>query len=537
MIDCAGCPVGMECPFGSMTHNSGGAIEPSLKEFYWSSVAEPTNVFRCSSKFHCPGGPPGASCGKGLHGRACAACEQGWVWTGETCEECAGIEKTPILFPVLPLLLLPVIIVVMYKMFGDTYPKWGTWQNGISSGVFILLNHYQTTSIVKGANLVMPEKVSGMFDAFSFAGDTSTVFKPECTGFASFKNGLIVKTAGPAIVFIAFMATWSLSQLLGRALSKPALKMEPNRTMNGFFSLMFTFFAGIVDIAFVLFKCGPNPNGLKTLVADRSIICFEADWNSMLAIGLCGVVFWCFGFGSLFVRTVIVAPKYFSDPGVQMRWKFLFIKYRSDVHWWALVFVAKGILLNMGFMLLETGVAQVYWVMVIVTLYTALTVCFRPWRHIYINFIDGSAHFCLILVTAALMWFARDALEDPSILDDDMSNMVVAFASLCFPLSVPAIGMMIMGQATATGRAAKEKNIDGICKSIAAGSKFDEDKLKAFVSESSDMDFWFLLQASHVMNTELLTKKSRSGLSTKDLTAQGMAIPDSAPMKQQIVMV
>ena len=74
-------------------------------------------------------------------------------------------------------------------------------------------------------------------------------------------------------------------------------------------------------------------------MADRSIICNEEDWTGMLAIGLVAVALWVVGIGGSFIWAVWRVPAQFTSIDVQMRWKFLFIKYRSDVHWWALVFV------------------------------------------------------------------------------------------------------------------------------------------------------------------------------------------------------
>merc|ERR1712176_1359751 len=104
-------------------------VELKLKEFFWSSPDDALSVFRCASNDRCPGGYPGEACAGALDGRACAHCPGGSIWVGDECAECAPYERAKILFPIIPLLLGPCIVVVLYKMFGDTYRRWGSPQN------------------------------------------------------------------------------------------------------------------------------------------------------------------------------------------------------------------------------------------------------------------------------------------------------------------------------------------------------------------------------------------------------------------------
>merc|ERR1712110_599543 len=51
---------------------------------------------------------------------------------------------------------------------------------------------------------------------------------------------------------------------------------------------------------------------------------------------------------------------------------------------------------------------------------------------------DVWSHLCLLMVCSTFTWFARDELEDLSVLDEDMSNMTIGFSVLSLPL-VPII--------------------------------------------------------------------------------------------------
>ena len=52
----------------------------------------------------------------------------------------------------------------------------------------------------------------------------------------------------------------------------------------------------------------------------------------MLVTTIIFVLLYIVGMGGVFVRAVLLAPKHFHDTGYQMRWKFLFIMFRSDVY-------------------------------------------------------------------------------------------------------------------------------------------------------------------------------------------------------------
>merc|ERR1711879_359841 len=104
--------------------------------------------------------------------------------------------------------------------------------------------------------------------------------------------------------------------------------------------------------------------------------------------GVTAILVWCVGFGLLFTWAILWSPQLFHKAEFQIRWKFLFIKYRADVHWWSLVFVIKGIALNLGFLILDSGVGQIYWLMFTLTLYLCAAITFTPWRHMWVNVLD-----------------------------------------------------------------------------------------------------------------------------------------------------
>jgi len=493
-------------------------VEPELKPIYWSSAEEPLSVYRCATEGHCPGGEPGDACGRRLEGRACAYCRDGYAWSGEACKACSSLETTSFVFPALPLILCPVMALLLYKMFGDGYSKWNKWQNSISSVVFLVMNHYQIVNMLKASNIVLPDSSAGVFEAAGVTTDLSSIFSPRCAGFKSFNDSLAIKVIAPAVAGLQFAGVWLLFWVLSRMSKVPTL--DHNRLANVYLSLVFTFFGGIVDTSSSMFKCGPNPNGSKTLMSDRSMVCFEEEWNSMLGIGLVGVVCWVVGFGALFVWAVVRAPIFFKDPGLQMRWKFLFIKYRADVHWWAIVFVAKGVLLNAGYLFLETGNTQLIWVLLINTAYLWGTVVFRPWRHIMLNLLDPTMHSFLMIITTAFMWFARTTVPEGVDLDSDMNSIIIGMTLAVWPVAgavaLASVALQKLPYLVARRKAAIDYAIN-VLTNVSAISK--EELMKDF-AQFVDMDLFFVYKAAEALGNEVLSVRARSGICSKELAAR-----------------
>jgi hypothetical protein len=528
------CPEGSECKADSCVKDE--VQYPMMGANYWSTDDKPLDVFKCGSMERCPEGRSPGDCGPQLEGRACAHCIEGYEFDGKACVECGtkGAAGT-FVFPILPIMLGPVAICALYKVSGDGYEKWGSWRVGLMSLVFIGMNHYQIINLLHGVNLVFPVKVDNVYKSFKVVDDVSSIFNPGCAGFADTQKLMIFKSIGPILVAVVFMLTWGGSQVVAQVSQMEKLRMEKNRTLNVFFSLIFTFFAGIVAMALMLFKCGDNPVGKSTLNADRSIICYEGDWNGMLVIGIFAVLFWCIGFGGVFTYTVVVAPKQFHDPAFQMRWKFLFIKFRPDVHWWALVFLMKGFMLNLGFVMIATGVGQVYWIMTILSLYSTCVMLIQPWRQLAINIADGAGHVCLMLSCSALSWFIRKDLSPDDILalDQDMMDLVISFSMLIIPVCIGVAGHLIYWKQV--GRLPDEvKSVSDAMQRFAAEKPGDQ---TALLEALGDRDYFTMLQASQVVHTELAQFRCRFGVSTVKLSTTLPPPPETGKGGTADVMV
>jgi hypothetical protein len=179
----------MICDFGSSIENYHLSQKPypMLERQYWSSASDPVSVFKCSSENNCPGGQPG-TCAVDMVGQACAHCKDGYQWSGSRCQRCNSVELSKILFPILPAVALPILLLCMYVFFRDTVTKWGSWQNGCAAVGFVLLNHYQILSLLSSGNIITPSPTEEWMRAWLWTVDIMSLFSVDCAGFVSMED-------------------------------------------------------------------------------------------------------------------------------------------------------------------------------------------------------------------------------------------------------------------------------------------------------------------------------------------------------------
>jgi len=416
-------------------------------------------------------------------------------------------------------LLGPVVISVLYYVSRDDSENWGTWRNGLTAFGFILLNHYQVTTVVNSADLQYSPSVSNFLGFFAFSEDPSVVFKPQCAGFQDFAKNMILRAIGPIFVAIVVLVTYAGSHV-AKKLSGRDIVFDINRTSNIFFSLMFTFFAGISAMALTLFKCSTNPNGTNTLNKDQSIICGGDDWNSLLVVAIFAVLLYVFGIGGLFVHIVYKAPAHFGDLGFRRRWKFLFIKFRPDVWGWALVICGKGIFMNLGFTFFSLGIAQVYWVMMTLGVYCGLTIFFMPWRHRAANGMEIQACFALLFLSSLTSFYVHGTPEDLAEIGTSISMTIIACNLSPIFVAAFLVLRMIWQHVYPTTQLRRVDEIRKVCHSLRQFADAPEAELLHFMAKIDEWGRYYIISALHVINTEFTGESVKPRLSDGKLKSK-----------------
>eukprot|EP00415_Alexandrium_ostenfeldii_P000036 UN0036 len=419
-------------------------------------------------------------------------------------------------FPFAPMAVGVALIILLYKMGGDSYERWGSWQNGVASMLFILLNHYQVVSILSGVDVMFPAYVTNLLRAFTFTNDLMSVFSPTCIGIRAFSTTFTLRCLTPVLLAALYAITFGISRALGRKF--PSVAMDFNRTLNGYFSLILTFFIALSEVCFEILKCVPNPNGTASLLSDRSITCFETEWNTLVVVGAAALIIWIGGFGIIFLNAIISVTKKFHDTGVQMRWKFLFIRYRPDVHWWGVTLVVRGVLLNAGFTFIIGGIGQILWLISLLAVYSGVMFIWRPWRHMLNNFLDLTAHLNLMLIGMAATWFANVPGPNQPVRTDVVSLYFLCAALSVFIPFVPTVFVMYWAQNSPSAVMMKHTELHLILDSFEQVGRAEEQTRRDFLIGLDEIDFWFMMVAKDILQTEFAKRRCRAGYSTHKLS-------------------
>jgi hypothetical protein len=489
----------MVCELGSGTF--AGSIYPAVKPKFWSSADEPFSVFECESEERCPGGAP-ETCGYLLAGRSCQHCTSGHYWTGETCKACTSEEMSAVFFPICPLFVIAAAIIIIYFWDHEPLDQWGSWRNAFAFLGFICLNHYQVLYLIRSANIQFPSDYGSLLQAFSFTDDLVSIFKISCSGYGGFELNIIIRALVPIIVALIAVMVF-LGSRGAEQLSKKKLRMETDRTINIYLSLVFTFFNGIAASSMVLFKCVRNPNGMQTLAKDRSVICMEDQWNNMVIIGVLAILTYCIGFGGIFTHVIWRAARDFHLEQFQVRWKFLFIKFRSNVWWWSLVFMAKGLLLNAGFIFLDSGLAQVLWILLICQIYLSMSIVFYPWRHRALNLVDMYAHLAIMFVCSILVWFTRDGAENVEGKSQELNMWAQIISCTVVPIAL-CVAFHIFKKSQKQDDTKDDEEARQIWSAFVKFVSRDAKEATTFIQGLGEWDQWDLSRVQELINVELL---------------------------------
>jgi len=520
---CTPCMDGMNCLRGSSASNYNSTavdtpldqrtaeqIFPRLARGYYSDLNDeygPMSVFKCRDEMKCPGGDPGTdACAAYLTGRACEHCEKGYSWDGNQCQECSDMEASAFLFPVLPLFIVPILILGMYNRFGDAYGNWGSWKNALGCMVFIMLNHYQILDFIGGVNVTFPETMSDAFKMWTWTNNFATIFKVECAGAADFKSSMLTRGIAPVLVVVVALLCYFTSCVLKQLFGEKKFTLAFDRLANVVGSLMYTFFSAVSAIAFMLFKCGSNPNGLVTNSSDMSIVCFESDtWSQLLGISVVFVIVYVLGLGSVFAWAVVMAPRgRFASRAFQMRWKFLFIKYHHEAYFWGIVFLLKNLALNLCFVVVSNGIQQLFLTQATLMLYTGGVYLIRPYRNMACNTLEMVVSCSLILATTILVWFAGKAYSSDNF-DSTIvyTQMVVSFGPAGLGLAFMAVLAYQQGLHQAIYQQQQKENLMQVVQAVEVMSNMNPARREMFWKAIGEWDRHVLMKTKLMLNAEL----------------------------------
>mmetsp|Transcript_47682 Transcript_47682/g.147412 ORF Transcript_47682/g.147412 Transcript_47682/m.147412 type:complete len:274 (+) Transcript_47682:1-822(+) len=271
-----------------------------------------------------------------------------------------------------------------------------------------------------------------------------------------------------------------------------------------------------------------------------------------MGVGVVCVFVYIIGLGGMFVRACILAPKYFGQPGFQMRWKFLLIKFHAGAYWWGIVFLAKNFLINLSFVISSRPVARLYLIMFVATIYLSGIVIIVPYRARYSNAFEAVVALCIIYVSSLLTWQTFEADGGSG---DVMANVTVgiSFIPITFlPLLLFRV-FMLGKRIPSTGRERKnaEQTFAIIKHGFEALVALDDVTGTEAMLKMGDVEIYWLGLAASVCNVELvggskasritdfsLGTMARERVSTRStLSSQNSSLPRTTRSSNRCVLI
>mmetsp|Transcript_21305 Transcript_21305/g.49456 ORF Transcript_21305/g.49456 Transcript_21305/m.49456 type:complete len:1347 (-) Transcript_21305:129-4169(-) len=519
MIDingtCKVCGDGLQCDFGSALANwntarSGGTFAtgtyPQLQSGFWSSAGDPLEVYKCESTGRCPGGDPGI-CASGLQGRSCASCGESQWWDLIQCQPCKMGSSDSWLFPWIPFLATPVIIVVLYSLDRGDIDSWRAWPKSISCFGFVMLNHLQVITLLEQANyLKVPDTTEETSEIWKFTVDWLSIFKLECAGYAGVEYEMFFRTFAPMLLVLWVCVLYAIFKIVSLIAGRPDYRMQGARIFDVLMSIIFSFFTAIVAMSLLLYKCEDNPNGTSSLKADRSVLCYEdGTWQDLLALSIVAVIFYCGGMFTLFIWAILRARRSFSEPEFQKKWKFLFIRYRLSTWWWSLSFLGKNVLFNLALVVTFNGLGQLYIMMGIMCAYMVLVITFMPYRVQLANYLEIFTALSAIGTASVLTHFVEDVSSQLGKLDALSTALILLPVPLAIAYTAHVLiltGKKMMREYA--GESARDQLFSRLFTASAALVDLNTEEVSNFLDRVDEPDRHVIKKALVIIESEIM---------------------------------
>lgn len=512
---CLPCPAGMVCPAGSDEANMPCSLAEVLNSTrpyplpipgYQTLWAAPFKVYQCLNAPTCPGGGIN-SCSNNMRGPACGSCIPGYYRKDDQCWQCDSVMKSRFLFPALPLLVGPLVLVVLYRFSQDPVEKWGSPMNSLSCILYLSLVFVQVLGTIRTCYLVLPGLVQ---DALSFTGYSTSLFsllRPDCADFVDFRVDFIGRILIPLYPLVIFLATYLVSQAT-------RWQMRRDMVQNIYGSIYYTFFVGIAAQCFSLFQVYKHPCGEWSMRSEPAILTSSQDWKDLVAVSVTAIVVFCGGALALFCYTIVQAPKLFKEETFRVRWKFLLIKFRPTTYWWSLVLLLKGVWLSLATVIFNNGQDQTLWLTC--GLITYLVGCFAlmPWRSYVAAVLDIGMHVLIALICSVLLAFVPSSEVNSS----SAAAFLTAMAILALIMACAAALYLIWMRFHPSSELDEEREAVAMC---AAFAEVEDPKvLRGVLRAMPAADVQTLKTAAEIILNEIFAEQSKDPFQMRRLLSR-----------------
>jgi len=420
--ECLQCGDGLDCAINSLEANIPTSAKftpkvgsyPKVMPSFFSFYDNPLATYACLSDKACPGGTP-EKCGPHRVGLACGACDSMYYMADGECHVCGNFEKSRFLFPILPVLIGPILVVILYRSGQKDVETWQEPKEGIRMVLILCLAFSQTLAVMQSVdasvNAWQVSQGKAMQNSWTWTKwtlDFFSIARTECADFNTFTSAFIGKILLPVYVAAIFIATW-LASLLTK------LQMDPNILMSSYGGIFNAVYISIAAQALSLFQCYDHPDGRgASLRVAADILCYESEWNSLLFAVVPSVLVFCVFSIALYSFVIWTALDHITDKTFRMRWKFLLVKFRPSILKWNLVLLIKGLWLNLASVVFRTPERQLIWLSFGMLMYFAGALFYKPWRMYSVAMFDVLLHGLLVVIFGLYPFLVDHSSSTPS---------------------------------------------------------------------------------------------------------------------------
>jgi len=435
--ECSLCTEGLTCPVMSTVEAlrsgsspNGEDFTPALEEGYFSSDSDPTEIFKCFSRFECPGGMPG-TCGGNSKGIPCGNCPADTYWGGSKCSDCSAWS---VIGWILSIVIVFAGLVLAYYFLNAAVTAKASTLFSTTCAIGMMINMLQSLGIVGTMTVEWPVNMAGIFDFLQVF-----TFDIDSFAFACFAGeNPVARYVGLVLFFPAGLLWLQGCGLISKI--KPSWawsKVKLRSTMGQFMQVAFSTMS---STALVPMICYTHPNGQQSNLKYPNVFCGSDEHMPMLIAGWLLLAFGVCGFWTFAAWLAYMAPTFSSKGKYEMvqSSRFLLGRFRLDVWWYGVPLLLRGPLLAMTVVLAPDAPAlQCLGCQIILMTFMVVQIYNWPWKAPILNVVDMVVCFLLAILVVVAGFFAPPAAGD-------VLEILNGFSLAVLACLVGVVGIMIL---------------------------------------------------------------------------------------------
>eukprot|EP00929_Paragymnodinium_shiwhaense_P036218 TRINITY_DN19440_c0_g1_i2.p1 TRINITY_DN19440_c0_g1~~TRINITY_DN19440_c0_g1_i2.p1 ORF type:complete len:1136 (+),score=120.67 TRINITY_DN19440_c0_g1_i2:82-3489(+) len=332
---CVECGEGMACM---------GKDDVFVENGYYAAD-DSYSIFRCGSAARCTSNDrsPGNSCAAGREAIACGLCEPGLTAVSNGgCRECNGADFG---FFVFTMLLAVGVLVGLYFSIESVDRNVENQTVRMASTICgIIAIFLQQLAILGQLSVNIKEPMERVVLTTQLIAIDLDIVGFQCIVFVSPAGKFAAKLF---MVLLCTLVIIILHTLFVLARHDGQFRQKLPTFVNVVGTIFTIFYVTVTSTTLEALHCKSHPNGKWTARKYESVVCWESDeHNLMLGLGILAV-FVPIAYLAHTIHVVIQYPlRVQSDEDFKHMYDFLFGRFRPQVHWYALVSFARGLLIS-----------------------------------------------------------------------------------------------------------------------------------------------------------------------------------------------